>query len=240
MAVFRVERNKGYTVMSNHHLRNKELSLKAKGLLSQMLSLPEDWDYTLKGLSLINREKIDAIREAIRELERAGYIVRSRERDEKGRLRGADYVIFEQPQPPTPDLPTLENPTLDNPMQEKPTLEKPTLENPTQLNKDIQRTDLPKKEKSNTDLSSTHSIPILSPNPSPFLSVPRVWDTSQQAIFNRRAAAREGKIRKWVPASYACYECFYPLCLTTELCPVLPNFRKRKTLQSSKKDYNAL
>ena len=168
MAVFRVERNKGYTVMSNHHLRNKELSLKAKGLLSQMLSLPEDWDYTLKGLSLINREKIDAIREAIKELERAGYIVRSRERDEKGRLRGADYVIFEQPQPPTPDLPTLENPTLDNPTQEKPTLEKPTLENPTQLNKDIQRTDLPKKEKSNTDLSSTHSIPIHSLNPLPY------------------------------------------------------------------------
>lgn len=73
MAVFRVEKNKGYTVMSNHHLRNKELSLKAKGLLSQMLSLPEDWDYILAGLSLINREKIDAIREAIRELERAGY-----------------------------------------------------------------------------------------------------------------------------------------------------------------------
>ena len=153
--------------MSNHHLRNKELSLKAKGLLSQMLSLPEDWDYTLKGLSLINREKIDAIREAIKELERAGYIVRSRERDEKGRLRGADYVIFEQPQPPTPDLPTLENPTLDNPTQEKPTLEKSTLENPTQLNKDIQRTDLPKKEKIITDEQSTHSIPILSPNPSP-------------------------------------------------------------------------
>lgn len=167
MAVFRVEKSRGYTVMSNHHLRNKELSLKAKGLLSQMLSLPEDWDYTLKGLSLINREKIDAIREAIKELERAGYIVRSRERDEKGRLRGADYVIFEQPQPPTPDLPTLENPTLDNPTLEKPTQEKPTLENPTQLNKDIQRTDLPKKEKSNTDLSSNHSIPILSPNPSP-------------------------------------------------------------------------
>ena len=67
MAVFRVERNTGYTVMSNHHLRNKELSLKAKGLLSQMLSLPEDWDYTLAGLSHINREKIDAIREAVRE-----------------------------------------------------------------------------------------------------------------------------------------------------------------------------
>ena len=168
MAVFRVERNTGYTVMSNHHLRNKELSLKAKGLLSQMLSLPEDWDYTLAGLSYINREKIDAIREAIKELEKAGYIKRSRERDEKGRLRGADYVIYEQPQPdeeqeatpPISDLPTLENPTLDNPTLEKPMLEKPTLENPTQLNKDIQRTDLPKKEKSNTDLSSTHSIQI--------------------------------------------------------------------------------
>ena len=159
MAVFRVERNKGYTVMSNHHLRNKELTLKAKGLLSQMLSLPEDWDYTLAGLSQINREKIDAIREAIKELERAGYIVRSRERDEKGRLRGADYVIYEQPHTePTPDLPTLENPTLDNPTQEKPMLEKPTLENPMQLNKDIQKTDLPTKEKINTDLQSTHSI----------------------------------------------------------------------------------
>ena len=163
MAVFRVERNTGYTVMSNHHLRNKELTLKAKGLLSQMLSLPEDWDYTLAGLSHINREKIDAIREAVRELERAGYIVRSRERDAKGRLRGADYVIYEQPQlPPTPDLPTLENPT-----QENPTLEKPTQENPMQLNKEVQRTNLSKKEKSNTDTQSTHSIPILSPDPSP-------------------------------------------------------------------------
>ena len=151
--------------MSNHHLRNKELSLKAKGLLSQMLSLPEDWDYTLAGLSYINREKIDAIREAVRELERAGYIQRSRERDEKGRLRGTDYIIYEQP--PNLDLPTLENPTLGNPTLENPTQEKPTLENPMQLNKDIQKTDLPKKEKSNTDLSSTHSIPILSPNPSP-------------------------------------------------------------------------
>ena len=167
MAVFRVERNTGYTVMSNHHLRNKELSLKAKGLLSQMLSLPEDWDYTLAGLSYINREKIDAIREAVRELERAGYIQRSRERDEKGRLRGTDYIIYEQP--PNLDLPTLENPTLGNPTLENPTQEKPTLENPMQLNKDIQKTDLPKKEKSNTDLSSTDSIPILSPDPSPYV-----------------------------------------------------------------------
>lgn len=168
MSVFRVEKTKGYTVMSNHHLRNHTLSLKAKGLLSQMLSLPDDWDYTLQGLAQINKESIDAIREAVRELERAGYIKRSRERDERGCLRGTVYTIYEQPHAePTPEEPTQEKPALDNPTLEKPMLGLPTLENPTQLNKDIQRTDLPKKEKSNTDLSSTHSIPILSPNPSP-------------------------------------------------------------------------
>ena len=158
MAVFRVEKNSGYTVMSNHHLRNRALSLKAKGLLSQMLSLPEDWDYTLQGLARINRESIDTIRQAIRELEQAGYIQRSRERDEKGRLRGADYVIFELPQPvPASVSPTLENPTLENPTQEN-----PTLENPMQLNKDKLITEKQKKEGLNTD-----SIPIHSPNPLP-------------------------------------------------------------------------
>ena len=99
MAVFRVERNTGYTVMSNHHLRNKELSLKAKGLLSQMLSLPEDWDYTLAGLSYINRESIDAIRTAVWELEKAGYITRRQGRDEKGKMTAIEYTIYEQPQP---------------------------------------------------------------------------------------------------------------------------------------------
>ncbi len=196
MAVFRVERNKGYTVMSNHHLRNKDLTLKAKGLLSQMLSLPEDWDYTLVGLSRINREKIDAIREAVRELEKAGYIQRSRERDEKGRLRGADYIIYEQP--PILDLPTLENPTLEKPTQENPMLENPTLENPTQLNKEIQRTNLPKKEKSNTDLLNTHSIPILSPNPSPL--------EDEAAEANGSASAAEERKRKEANDAYKIYE----------------------------------
>ena len=157
MAVFRVERNRGYTVMSNHHLRNKELSLKAKGLLSQMLSLPEDWDNTLAGLSLINKESIDAIRTAIWELEKAGYITRRQGRDERGKMTAIEYTIYEQPQPPELDSPILENPISA----------KPTTENPTQLNKDISRTDLPKKDQSITDLSSTDSIPILSPDPSP-------------------------------------------------------------------------
>ena len=171
MAVFRVERNSGYTVMSNHHLRNKELTLKAKGLLSQMLSLPEDWDYTLAGLSHINRESIDAIRTAVWELEKAGYILRRQGRDEKGKMTAIEYTIYEQPQPmlenPIPGKPMLENPTTDNP-----TTDNPTSENPTQLNKDRSRTNLPKKEKSITDLSSTDSFPILSPDPSPCRAAP--------------------------------------------------------------------
>ena len=135
MSVFRVEKTKGYTVMSNHHLRNHALSLKAKGLLSQMLSLPEDWDYTLQGLAQINKESIDAIREAVRELERAGYIKRGRERDERGCLRGTVYTIYEQPHAqPTPEEPAQALPALDNPTLEKPMLDFPTLENPMQLN----------------------------------------------------------------------------------------------------------
>ena len=165
MAVFRVERNKGYTVMSNHHLRNKDLSLKAKGLLSQMLSLPENWDYTLKGLSLINRESIDAIRTAVWELEKAGYITRQQNRDGKGKMADMIYTIYEQPQPrpeqPDEATPGLENPVLENPTSDNPTPGNPTLENPMQINKDISS-----KEKSITDVSITDPIPILS-RPSP-------------------------------------------------------------------------
>ena len=150
MSIFRVEHTTGFTVMSNYHLRDKNLSLKAKGLLSQMLSLPEEWDYTLAGLSFINREKIDAVREAIKELESAGYIVRNRERDEKGRLKGTEYVIYEQPQQENPEV---DNPASENPTLDYPTLEKPTLENPMQLN-----TYKRNKEKSITDSINHPSI----------------------------------------------------------------------------------
>lgn len=167
MAVFRVEKNKGYTVMSNHHLRNKELTLKAKGLLSQMLSLPENRDCTLAGLSHINKESIDAIRTAVLELEKAGYIERSQGRDEKGKMTAITYTIYEQPQSPVLDLPVLENPTSDKPILEKPKADNPISENPTQLNKDIQKTDPSKKEERNKDGLNTDSIPILSPDPSP-------------------------------------------------------------------------
>ena len=107
MPVFRVERTKNFTVMSNHHLRDKTISLKAKGLLSQMLSLPNDWDYTLRGLAAINKESIDAVRTAVHELEAAGYVVRSRIRDERGQLRGCDYFVYEYPHIEDPMLKTV-------------------------------------------------------------------------------------------------------------------------------------
>ena len=103
MAVFRIERTKDYTVMSNHHLRNHELSLKAKGLLSMMLSLPDDWNYTTRGLAKICKEGVDAIGSALRELETAGYIVRHQLRDRQGRISDTEYVIYEQPQPRQPE-----------------------------------------------------------------------------------------------------------------------------------------
>lgn len=173
MAVFRVERNTGYTVMSNHHLRNKSITLKAKGLLSQMLSLPEDWDYTLAGLSHINRESIDAIRTAVWELEKAGYITRWQGRDEKGKMTAIEYIIYEQPQPtsdtkPGFDYPMLENPTPGKPILENPISDKPTSGNPTQINKDISKTDLSSKDQSKKDLSTTEpSNPIQSNPPTP-------------------------------------------------------------------------
>lgn len=150
MPVFRVEKTNSYTVMSNHHLRNPDLTLKAKGLLSLMLSLPENWDYTLKGLSCICRENVDAIRTAVWELEKAGYITRRQGRDEKGKMTAIEYTIYEFPQPPKPKNPVLENPISDNP-----TTEIPVSENPTQLNKDRSTKDL-----LNTDVSSTYSIPF--------------------------------------------------------------------------------
>lgn len=96
--VFRIEKQKNYTVMSNHHLKNPALSLKAKGLLSQMLSLPDNWDYSLKGLAKINKESIDAIRTAVWELEKAGYIVRKQGHGERGKFASVEYIIYETPQ----------------------------------------------------------------------------------------------------------------------------------------------
>lgn len=96
MPVFRVKKTKNYTVMSNKHLRDKHLSLKAKGLLSQILSLPDDWDYSIEGLAKLNDVGRDAIRSAIRELENAGYIERRKKKDEHGQFF-VEYIIYEIP-----------------------------------------------------------------------------------------------------------------------------------------------
>ena len=127
MAVFRIERTRDYTVMSNHHLRNKALSLKSKGLLSMMLSLPDDWNYTTRGLAKICKEGVDAIGGALRELEREGYIVRHQLRDAQGRISDTEYVIYEQPQPKAPDTPSSDTaaPDTDSPGTENPYLDMP-------------------------------------------------------------------------------------------------------------------
>jgi hypothetical protein len=147
--------------MSNHHLRNKALSLKAKGLLSQMLSLPDTWDYTLKGLSFINSESVEAVRTAVLELEAAGYVVRRQTRSGDGRMGPIEYTIYEQPQepdaPPPVETgakpPSCDFPTSDNPTSDKPLSVLPTSENPTQLNKETTKKDELNKEPINPILS---------------------------------------------------------------------------------------
>lgn len=136
MAVFRVEKTRDYTVMSNHHLRNVGLSLKAKGLMSLMLSLPEDWDYTLKGLSQICRDGVDSISSALKELEQQGYLTRKRLRLSNGCLGDVEYTIHEEPEIPLiePNSPKRENPEQVFPDQVNPDLVQPILEKPVQLN----------------------------------------------------------------------------------------------------------
>ena len=127
MSVIRVAKIRGYTVMSNYHLRDKELSCKACGLLSRMLSLPEEWDYTTQGLASICKEGVTAISAILRELEEHGYLVRVRKRNEKGQLAEMEYIIYEtprlnpsrSPQPDAPEEPAESCPDyLDAPPEE--------------------------------------------------------------------------------------------------------------------------
>ena len=170
MAVFRVERTNNYTVMSNYHLRDKTISFKAKGLLSMMLSLPENWDYTLAGLARISLEGKDAIRATVVELEKAGYVTRSRVRNEKGHLQGTEYVIRERPV--FSAQPALEEPASEN----------PTLEDTTQLNKDKNKI---------TDSQITESFPF--PSSLPAATAPT---TAQQPEAKERNRSRRGSMSK--------------------------------------------
>ncbi len=178
MAVCRVEKTKNYTVMANYHLRDKRLSLKAVGLLSKMLSLPEEWDYTTRGLAAICKDGVDAIGAALKELENCGYLVRHRLRDDRGRMRDTEYVIYESPHTALPDT---ENPYLENPY-----LDKPDTENPAQINIDISDS---LKEK-NKNGSSIHSIPFPSGEEAPKPETKRK-DAKLEEMARYRALIKE-------------------------------------------------
>lgn len=160
MAVCRVHKTKDYTLMSNCHLRDRELSCKACGLLSKMLSLPEEWDYTTRGLAAICKDGVDSISSALKELEQRGYLVRTRLRDDKGRITDVEYNIYETPQPPAPDT---DSPHTENPDMDMPDTASPCLENPAQYNTNKLNT-----QKDNTHESTTHSFfPSFSPSQEP-------------------------------------------------------------------------
>ena len=148
MPVFRVSKNRDFTVIANSVFKDRRLSPKAKGILVEMLSLPENWDYTLKGLTTLFSDGIDSIRQGIKELEENGYIVRERKRDARGRLGGMEYVIYETPEKavensaPEQSSPANAEPTEDFPAQEV------SIEDKAMLYKEL--------NKSRTKESSTH------------------------------------------------------------------------------------
>ena len=122
MSVFRINKTNNYTVMSNHHFKEKKMSLKAKGLLSLMLSLPDDWDYSISGLATLSKDGKDSIMSALGELEKFGYLTRTRLTNEKGQFAGVEYNIFEIPQPKNPisEKPNSANENSENSNSEKP------------------------------------------------------------------------------------------------------------------------
>ena len=150
MGVFRVNKNKNYTVMSNVHLRDKALPLKAKGLLSLMLSLPEDWDYSMRGLAKLSADGLDSTRAAVKALERSGYVVRRQLYDSRGRFSNNEYTVFEIPQPSSP---SSDLPLTGKPSTEKSPSDAPLSEKPSQINTDQVIT-----QKRNTDLNNYQSI----------------------------------------------------------------------------------
>ena len=137
MAVIRVNKTADYTVMSNTHFKDTEMSLKAKGLLSLMLSLPDNWDYSINGLVTLSKDGKDSVMNTLTELEEFGYLSRSRVTNEKGQFAGFQYDIFEHPQ-------------QEQPFSEKPNSDKPTQLNTKQLNTNKSITKEKKERKRNT------------------------------------------------------------------------------------------
>lgn len=192
MAVYRVERTRDYTVMCNYHLKDKALSLKAKGLLSMMLSMPEEWNYSTRGLAAICKEGVEAVGNALKELEKAGYMVRRQLRGENGRITDTEYIIYEKPQEPSaPERDTVSQdaaapdtvtPDTDSPYTENPDMVEPDADNRPELNIKISRI-----KKSNTLGSNTHSI--LPPSPPVPASAPAAEGKNEVSV--KRAEIRE-------------------------------------------------
>ena len=153
MGVFRVNKNRNYTVMSNVHLRDKALPLKAKGLLSLMLSLPEDWDYSMRGLAKLSADGLDSTRAAVKALERSGYVVRRQLYDSRGRFSNNEYTVFEIPQPSSPssDLPLTGKPSTEKPPSDAPLSGKPSQINTEQVITQVINTDLNNYQSINLD-----------------------------------------------------------------------------------------
>lgn len=181
---FRVERTEGFTVMSVFHLRDKTLSMRAKGLLSFILQLPPDWKFSTRGLAANMKDGVDAVTETLRELERAGYIARRRLRDDKGHYKDTMYTIYEKPrcngtpppagtpddsantaapvkeypnqEYPDPEIPYQEIPDVGFPDEASPDADSPAQEKPALLSTNRPNTDIPKKKRESTNASSTN------------------------------------------------------------------------------------
>lgn len=234
--MFRVEKNKNYTTMANYHLRDPRLSLKAKGLLSLILSLPEDWDYTILGLASLSRDGKDAVRSCLDELGEAGYVRHGRVRREDGTYGGAEYVVYEHPQPaggvplsenpttvePSPGNPTMadalpgapsapkplsENPSTVGPSSGNPTMAKPTSENPTLDNPTLEN-----PTQQNTEISNTESnnIPPVSPADG---------GGNQESLSPASPASGRGKQEKF-PHGHEAYRC--AVYLDGKICERVP------------------
>lgn len=129
MSIVRVHKTDNFTIMSNHHFKEKKMSLKAKGLLSLMLSLPDDWNYSISGLVTLSKDGKDSVMSALGELEKFGYLSRERVVNDKGQFAGVEYNIYEHPQ--------TEKPIAEKPKEASPTLGNPIAENQPQLNTNL-------------------------------------------------------------------------------------------------------
>ena len=164
MAVFRVHKNENYTVLSNYHFKEKAMSLKAKGLLSLMLSLPENWDYSAAGLVTLSKDGKDSVNAALKELEKFGYLRRTQAIDARGKFSGYNYEIFEQPIEAAEELKTGK-PTTDKPFAENPSTEKTTTENPQQLSiKELSTKKLNTKKQDKIDKIDKSDVALCEPN----------------------------------------------------------------------------